>query len=155
MLFPHASITLLLVALKHECVHLRLDQVHRLVGFEVILYLASKVLNLSLDLVDLGVDLAQVRTEPRIDNIVILFGFSDINTLLKHLSQLRKVLKSPLELVQDLASQRMLLIQHILIQVLAQLLQGEDHVVHFDTVYQLSIVSQFSLHSIELGIKLL
>ena len=82
MLLPHAGITLLLVTLKHECVHLGLDQVHRLVALEVVLNLASEVLNLPLDLVDLGVDLAQVRTEPRIYDIVILFGFSDINALL-------------------------------------------------------------------------
>jgi hypothetical protein len=49
----------------------------------------------------------------------------------------------------------MMLIHHILIQVLAQLLQGEDHIVDLHTVDQLSIVSQFGLHSIELGIKLL
>ena len=49
----------------------------------------------------------------------------------------------------------MVLIHHILIQVLAQLLQGEDHVVDFHTVDQLGIVSKFRLHPIEFGIKLL
>lgn len=132
-----------------------LDQVHRLVAFEIILNLASEVLNLPLDLVDLGVDLAQVRTEPRIDDIVILFRFPDINALLEHLTKLGEVLKSPLELVQNLGPQRMVFIHYILIQVLAQLLQGEDHVVDLHTVDQLGIVSQFSLYSIEFGIKLL
>jgi hypothetical protein len=49
----------------------------------------------------------------------------------------------------------MVLIHQIIVQVLAQLLQGEDHVVDLHAIDQLRIVSQLCLNSIELGIKLL
>jgi hypothetical protein len=49
----------------------------------------------------------------------------------------------------------MVLIHQIIVQVLAQLLQGENHVVDLYAIDQLGIVSQLCLNSIELGIKLL
>jgi hypothetical protein len=83
-----------------------------------------------------------------------LLGFPNINTLLKHLTQLGEVFKGSLELVKYLGAQRVVLIHHMLIQVSAQLLQGENHIVNLHTVNQLSIIPQLSLNSVEFCVEL-
>lgn len=49
----------------------------------------------------------------------------------------------------------MILKSDLFIEVTHQTLQGVDHVVHFDTVDKLGVVSQLSLHSVKLGIEFL
>jgi len=154
-MLSHSSIALLLVTLKYECMHLRLDQVNRLHAIKVISNFSSKILDLELDLADFCINLLEVRTELRINDVVILFGLAYIYALLEHLFQLRKVFEGALELIEDLGSQGMVLVHHVLIEVATQLLQGEDHIVNLHTIYQLGIVSQLGLHSVELCIKLL
>ena len=48
----------------------------------------------------------------------------------------------------------MIVVHDVLIKVLAELLESENHVVDLHTVNQLSIVPKFSLNSVEFGIKL-
>ena len=48
----------------------------------------------------------------------------------------------------------MALIHNAFIKVLAEAFECEYHVVDFHTVYQLSIVSQFHLYTVELSIEL-
>jgi len=49
----------------------------------------------------------------------------------------------------------MAFVHHIFIQKPAQLLQSKNHIVDFHTIYKLSIIPQFCLNSVKLGIKLL
>ena len=131
----HSRIALLLVAFKHECVHLRLHEIDGLVAPKVVLSLPPEILDFPLDLVDFCIDLFEIRTELRINDIVVLFGFSDINALLKHLFQLGEVLEGPFKLIKDLSAQWVMLIHHVLIQVSTQLLQCEYHVINLYTVH--------------------
>lgn len=150
----HACISLLLITFKHECVHLRFNKVDRFVTSEVIFGLPPEILNLPLDFIDFGINLFEIRTELRVNDVVILLSFADIDTLLKHLTQFSKVFESSLELVKDLGTQGVMLIHHMLVQVTTQLLQCENHVVNLHTVNQLGIVSQLSLNSVEFCVEL-
>ena len=49
----------------------------------------------------------------------------------------------------------MIVVHDVLIKVLAELLESENHVVDLHTVNQLSIIPKFSLNSVEFCIKLL
>lgn len=49
----------------------------------------------------------------------------------------------------------MVLVNDVLLEIAAQLLQSEDHVVDFHAVYKLRIVPQLCLYAVELGIELL
>jgi len=149
----HAGISLFFITFKHECVHLRFNKIDRFVASEVIFGLSPEILYLSLDLIDFSINLFKIRAELRVNNVVILFSFADINTLFKHLTQLSEVFEGSLQLIKDLGAQRVVLIHHMLVQVPTQLLQSEYHIVNFHTVNQLSIISQFGLYSIEFCIE--
>lgn len=153
-MISHPCIALFLIAFKHECVHLRFDKVDRFIATKVIFGLPPEILNLALHFVDFGINLFEVGTELRINDIIVLLGFSDIYALLEHFTQLCEILKRAFELIEDLSAQRMMLIHHMLVQVTTQLLQSKDHVVNLHTVNQLGIVSELGLHSVEFGIKL-
>jgi hypothetical protein len=90
----HAGISLLFIAFKHECMHLRFNEIDRFVASEVIFGLPPEILNLSLDFIDFRINLFKVRAELRVNDVVILFSFTDIDTLFKHLTQLSEVFES-------------------------------------------------------------
>lgn len=122
MLLPHTGIALLLIALEDKSVHLRLDEVHRLVALEVVLHLPPEVLDFTLDLADLRIDLLEVRAELRVDDIVVLLRFPYVDALLKHFPQFGEIFQGCLQLVQDLGPQGVVLIHKVLIQVPTELL---------------------------------
>ena len=64
--------------------HVRLNNRDRLVGTKIIVDGLSEFIHLSLDRVDLVIKFLQLRAEVRIDDVVILLGFPDVNALLKH-----------------------------------------------------------------------
>lgn len=99
MVVSHSSITLFLVAFENECMHLRLNQIYRLVAAEIILRLPPEVLNLTLDFVYFSVNLLQIRAELRINDIIILLSLPNVNALLEHFSQFREIFKSSFKLV--------------------------------------------------------
>ena len=135
--------------------HLRVYQVDRLVAFQVILYSLPQVLDLLLDLVQIGVDVLELRTKSWVNDVIILPRLSNVYALLKHLSKLGEVIKSAFELVEDLRPYGVIVVHDVLIKVLAELLESENHVVDLHTVNQLSIIPKFSLNSVEFCIKLL
>ena len=80
-MLPHASITLLLIALQHKRVHLRLNEVYRLVAIEVVLNLAPKLFDLLLYPANVLVDSLKVGAELRINDVIILLRLPYIDTL--------------------------------------------------------------------------
>ena len=52
------------------------------------------------------VDSFEVGTELRVDDIVVLFGFADVNALLQHLPQLREIFKCRFKLIEYLSAER-------------------------------------------------
>ena len=82
--------------------HLRVYQVDGLVAFQVILYSLPQVLDLLLDLVQIGVDVLELRTKSWVNDVIILPRLSNVYALLKHLSKFGEVIKSAFELVEDL-----------------------------------------------------
>ena len=77
--------------LEDEGVHIRFNDVDRLVRSEVILHSASQLLHLLLDFIGLHINLLELRREIWIDDVVILLGLADIDALLEHGLQLSEL----------------------------------------------------------------
>lgn len=71
--------------------HLRLCQIHGLVGLQVIFNPPSQVFDLLLHFVNVHVDCFQVWTELGVDDVVVLSRLSYVDALLQHFLELEKV----------------------------------------------------------------
>lgn len=80
----HASITLLFVDFKDEGVHVRVNDRHRLISAKVILNGLPKAFHFLLDSIDLLIDLLEFGRELRVDDVVVLLGFSNVDALFQH-----------------------------------------------------------------------
>lgn len=132
-----------------------LDQIDSLGGAEVLFHMVLELLHLISNQLDLNIQLFEFWAEIRIDDIVILFCFADIDTLLEHGLEFGELLECALQWIQNLRSDRVLLIHDIILKVLTQTLQSMDHVVNLHTVYKLCVVPQLGLNPVKLGIQFL
>ena len=137
----HAGITLFLFDLEDESVHVGIDNVDGLVGTEVVLNCLSQCLHLTLDSVDLSINLFELGAEVWVDDIVILLGLTDVDALFEHCLELSEFLKCGAERLNNLSSQGVIFLSDVLVEVTNQALQGVNHVVDLDAVDKLGVVA--------------
>ena len=113
----HASISLFLVHFKDKGVHIRVHDGDWLVCAKIVLDCLTKLFHFSLHALDLLVDLFELRAELWVNDVVVLLGFADIDALFQHGLQLGEFLKCGIKRVDNLGSERVLLISHVLIKV--------------------------------------
>ena len=89
-----ASIALFLIDLKHEGVQVRLNEIDPLGSPKILLDMILELLHFISYELYLTIKLFELGTEFRVDDVVILLGFANIDALLEHGLQLGKFLKS-------------------------------------------------------------
>lgn len=126
-----------------------------LVHAQVILDSLSQSVHFGAHALLLFIDFLEFGAEVRIDYVIVLLRLANVDALFKHRLQLCELFQGTVEGIYHFGPERMIFKSDLFIEVTHQTLQGMDHVVHFDAVDKLSVVSELGLYSIKLGVEFL
>ena len=106
----------------------------RFIDSEIVVDLLPKHFHSLFDLCGLVIERLELWREVRIDDVIVLPRFSDVNTFLKHLLELAEFNERGLELLDHLYAKLVAVVDASVIQEPDERLQSVNHVVDFHAV---------------------